>query len=76
LEARYAYLKEYVEKWKVDGVILQSVRFCDTHGFEVPDAKSYFQKMGVPALYLEHEYTRVALAPLQTRVEAFLETIA
>ncbi len=76
LETRFAYLKEYVEKWKVDGVILQSVRYCDTHGFEVPDAKSYFQQMGIPAIYLEHEYTRVALAPLQTRVEAFLETIA
>ncbi|GAB6143236.1 double-cubane-cluster-containing anaerobic reductase [Desulfocicer niacini] len=76
METRFGYLKEYVEKWKVDGVILQSVRYCDTHGFEVPDAKSYFRQMGIPAIYLEHEYTRVALAPLQTRVEAFLETIA
>jgi bcr-type benzoyl-CoA reductase subunit C len=76
LTTRYAYLKEYVEKWKVDGVILQSVRYCDTHGFEVPDAKAYFKQMGIPAIYLEHEYTKVALAPLQTRIEAFLETIA
>lgn len=75
LEERFGYLKEYVEKWRVDGVILQSVRYCDTHGFEVPAVKSYFEQMGIPAIYLEHEYTRVALAPLKTRVEAFLETI-
>ncbi len=75
LEERFGYLKEYVEKWQVDGVILQSVRYCDTHGFEVPDVKSYFEQMGIPAIYLEHEYTKVALAPLKTRVEAFLETI-
>jgi bcr-type benzoyl-CoA reductase subunit C len=75
MEERFGYLKEYVEKWRVDGVILQSVRYCDTHGFEVPDVKNYFNQMGIPAIYLEHEYTKVALAPLQTRVEAFLETI-
>lgn len=75
IEERFGYLKEYAEKWRVDGVILQSVRYCDTHGFEVPDVKSYFEKMGIPAIYLEHEYSKVALAPLKTRVEAFLETI-
>ncbi len=75
LEERFGYLKEYVEKWRVNGVILQSVRNCDTHGFEVPDVKFYFKRMGIPVIYLEHEYTKVALAPLTTRVEAFLETI-
>lgn len=76
LEARFGYLSEYVEQWRVDGVILQSVRYCDTHGYEVPAIKSFFARMGIPTLYLEHEYTRVAQAPLKTRVEAFLETMA
>jgi benzoyl-CoA reductase/2-hydroxyglutaryl-CoA dehydratase subunit BcrC/BadD/HgdB len=75
-EARFGYIAEYAKEWKVNGIILQSVKYCDTHGYEVPAIKAYFDRIGIPAMYLEHEYTMVALAPLKTRVEAFLEMIA
>ncbi len=75
LEARFSYLRDYAEEWKVNGVILQSMKYCDTHGYEVPALKDYLDGIGLPNLYLEHEYTMVALAPLRTRVQAFLEMI-
>ena len=76
LEDRFAYIKHLAEDWNVNGVILQSMKYCDTHGYEVPGLKDYLKSIGLPAFYLEHEYTMVALAPLRTRVQAFLETIA
>ncbi|TET40578.1 MAG: 2-hydroxyacyl-CoA dehydratase [Dehalococcoidia bacterium] len=76
LENRFAYVKDFAKDWNVNGVILQSMKYCDTHGYEVPGLKDYLRRIGLPAFYLEHEYTMVALAPLRTRVEAFLETMA
>ena len=75
LQARYGYLKDMIEGWNVNGVILQSVKYCDTHGFEVPDVKAYITSLGLPSIYLEHDYTEGSLAPLRTRVQAFLELI-
>lgn len=75
LETRFSYLKDYAEEWKVNGVLLQSMKYCDTHGYDVPALKDYLDGIGLPNLYLEHEYTMVALAPLRTRVQAFLELI-
>jgi benzoyl-CoA reductase subunit C len=75
LESRFGYLKEMAEGWKVNGVILQSVKYCDPHGFDVPDVRSYVDSLGLPNTYLEHDYTEGSLAPLRTRVQGFLEMI-
>ncbi|MFC1939515.1 2-hydroxyacyl-CoA dehydratase subunit D [Chloroflexota bacterium] len=75
LESRFGYLKEFIEEWKVNGAILQSVKYCDTHGFEVPELKYYLDSLSLPSTYLEHDYTEGSLAPLRTRIEAFLEII-
>ena len=76
IEQRFGYLKTFAKDWNVDGVLLQSVKYCDTHGYEVPALKKFFEKMDIPAMYLEHEYTMVAEAQLKNRVEAFLEMLA
>jgi benzoyl-CoA reductase/2-hydroxyglutaryl-CoA dehydratase subunit BcrC/BadD/HgdB len=75
LESRFSYLAGYVRDWKVHGVIAQSVRYCDTHGYEVVAVRDYLDGLGLPSLYLEHDYTRGALAPLRTRVQGFLEIL-
>ncbi len=76
LDNRFGYLKDYIREWHVDGVVLQSVRYCDIHGYEVPALRDYLDSVGVPSIYLEHDYSQAALAPLKTRVQAFLEMIA
>ncbi len=75
LVARFGYMEQYVRDWKADGVILESVRYCDTHGYDVPALKDYLDSIGVPSIYIEHDYTEGALAPLKTRVQGFLEII-
>jgi len=76
LEARYGYLRKYAKDWNVKGVVLQSLRYCDIHGYEIPGLKDYLDHIGLPNIYLEWNYSEAALAPLRTRVEAFLEVIA
>jgi len=75
LESRFGYIKDYIREWNVDGVILQSIRYCDIHGYEVPGVEDYLDHIGMPKLYLEHDYSEAALAPLRTRVQGFLEII-
>lgn len=74
-EERFGYLGDYAREWGVNGVILQSVKYCDTHGYEIPAIQAYFDGIGLPNIYIEHEYTMIALAPLKTRIQAFLEMI-
>jgi len=75
LESRFSYLADYASDWKADGVILESVRYCDTHGYEVPGVRDYLNSIDLPSVYLEHDYTEGALAPLRTRVQGFIEVI-
>ncbi len=75
LEVRFSYLRDYARDWKAGGVILESVRYCDTHGYDVPSIRDYLDSLGIQSIYLEHDYTEGALAPLRTRVQGFLEII-
>ena len=76
LQSRFGYLKGIVKEWRIDGAIILLVRYCDPFAFEIPSLKDYFDSIGIPSTYIEYDYTIGALAPLRTRVEAFLETIS
>ncbi len=75
LQSRFGYLKGVVADWRINGAIMLLVRYCDPFAFEMPSLEDYFDSIGVPSTYIEYDYTTGALAPLRTRVEAFLETI-
>jgi benzoyl-CoA reductase/2-hydroxyglutaryl-CoA dehydratase subunit BcrC/BadD/HgdB len=75
LQSRFGYLKGIIRDWKIDGAVMLLVRYCDPFAFEMPSLKDYFEGIGIPSTYIEYDYTVGALAPMRTRVEAFLETI-
>ena len=75
LENRFNYIKKAVIDWKVNGAVLQSVKYCDTHGYEVPGLRHYLDALGIPSIYIEHDYSERSLASIKTRVEAFVETL-
>lgn len=75
LENRFGYMREYIEEWNVNGVILAVLRYCDTHGYEVPALTYYLESLGLPSIYLELDYNKAALAQLRTRIQAFMEVI-
>jgi len=76
IQSRFGYLKGIVKEWKINGTILLLVRYCDPFAFEMPSLKDYLDSIGIPSTYIEYDYTMGALAPLRTRVEAFLETLS
>lgn len=75
LESRFGYVRHFAEDWKAQGAIVQAMRYCDTHAYEVPLVKDYFDHLGLPNTYIEIGYTEASLAPLRTRVQALLELI-
>ena len=75
LESRFGYLKEMAKQWNVDGAVLSIMRNCDAHGYELPAIEDYFQRMEIPVLAIEHDYTTGALEPLRTRFQAFMEMV-
>jgi benzoyl-CoA reductase subunit C len=75
LQSRFGYLRGIIREWNINGVIMLLVRYCDPFAFEMPSLKDYLESLGIPATYIEYDYTAGALAPLRTRVEAFLETL-
>jgi benzoyl-CoA reductase/2-hydroxyglutaryl-CoA dehydratase subunit BcrC/BadD/HgdB len=75
IENRFGYLKKFAEGWNVNGVILHALRYCDSHGYEIPQIKDYLEYIELPGIYIEHDYSKSALGPLMTRVQAFTEII-
>ena len=75
LESRYRYLMDFIDEFKVNGVISYVFRFCDTHEFDLPEVRDYLESQGVPFLHLEEDYDIAAAGRLKTRIQAFLEMI-
>lgn len=74
---RLAALQEKIEKAKVDGVIMQNIRFCDLHGAENSLFERDLEAMGVPCLRIEREYGPLTeTGRMKLRVNAFLERIS
>ena len=49
-------LVQKVEKAKIDGLILQNIRFCDLHGAENGLFESDLEARGILCMRLEREY--------------------
>ena len=72
---RAAFIKEMAEQFKVDGVILQRIRYCDLWGGESIYLEKMLEESNIPLLSLEREYALSSVGQLKTRIQAFLETI-
>lgn len=55
------------------GAIYHTIKFCDYYGFEYSQIKS---KLPIPLLKLETDYTHQSKGQLETRIEAFSETLS
>lgn len=74
---RLAALKDIIHRAKVDGVVMQNVRFCDLHGSENGLFERDLEKEGIPCLRVEREYgPLVEIGRLKMRLDAFLERLS
>jgi benzoyl-CoA reductase/2-hydroxyglutaryl-CoA dehydratase subunit BcrC/BadD/HgdB len=74
-DARVNKIIETVKEYRVDGVIIQIVKFCDIWGVESGPLVSALRDAGIPVLKLEREYRLGGEGQLRTRVQAFLESM-
>ena len=75
--ARLDILREKIKRCRVDGVILQNIRFCDLHGSENGLFERDLEETGVPCMRIEREYgPLVETGRMKMRVDAFLERIS
>ncbi|MGC8872592.1 MAG: double-cubane-cluster-containing anaerobic reductase [Caldimicrobium sp.] len=67
-------LKEYRDS-KAEGIIYYSLAFCHTYNIEAYKIQKACEKEGIPFLFIETDYSPEDIGQIQTRIEAFFETI-
>lgn len=75
LEYRFGYLKNFIQDWEVAAVVLLNLKYCDSHGLEIPHVRHYITSLNIPSTVIEHDYTTGSTGQLKNRVEALLEML-
>ena len=74
-DKRVKQILDSAEAYQVDGIILEFIKFCDTWGVESASLAPALRDAGYRVLSLEREYSGTGLGQIQTRVQAFLESM-
>lgn len=72
---RFDYIMDKIKEYRVDGVIYETVKFCDLWGYEVLINYKRLQDAGIPAARIEREYKLSSEGQFATRVQAFAESL-
>jgi len=75
-EAKFENLVSAAQSFHVDGVIFNTLQFCDTHSFNATHDAKKLERLGIPSLQLKVELPHLVTGQLKTRVQAFIEMIA
>ena len=75
IKERDDFVSEMVDKFRVDGIIYQWIRYCDLWGGELFHLRERLSRSGIPLLSLEREYAMGGTGQVATRVQAFLGRI-
>lgn len=73
--SRVQQLKALAQEFHIEGVIYQSIKFCDLHAGIFPVIKMGFDELGIPVLKLEREYLLAGAGQTKTRIQAFIEVL-
>lgn len=72
---RYNRVVAAAKENKVDGIVIEVMKFCDTWGIDAPLFINRLRAEGIETLRLEREYTIGGVGQLRTRVQAFMEML-
>lgn len=69
-------IKQLCEEYNAEGVLFQSLKFCDYWGYErVISSDIVTNEYDIPSVCLELNYTLRASGQLKTRIQAFVENL-
>ncbi|MGI9953414.1 2-hydroxyacyl-CoA dehydratase family protein [Moorellaceae bacterium AZ2] len=74
-DRRRAYLREIIRTYRIDGAIYHAMKFCDLAMVDFVLVKEELEKVGIPLLKLEGDYTGGNRGQWATRIEAFREML-
>jgi len=74
-DRRLNNILDTVKEYRVDGVVIEIIKFCDLWGVDSMPLVSALRKVGIPVLKLEREYRTTGEGQLRTRVQAFIESM-
>jgi benzoyl-CoA reductase/2-hydroxyglutaryl-CoA dehydratase subunit BcrC/BadD/HgdB len=74
-DRRLSTIIDTVKEYKVDGVVLEIIKFCDLWGVDAMPLVTVLREKGIPVLKLEREYRLSSEGQLRTRVQAFIESM-
>lgn len=72
---RASRLKRMATDAGAGGIIYSTVKFCDSHLYDIPFLHDFFGREKIPFLHLENDYEWTGLGQLKVRIEAFLALI-
>ncbi|MFH2046011.1 MAG: double-cubane-cluster-containing anaerobic reductase [Pseudomonadota bacterium] len=72
---RLDHIREMVATYKVDGVILYGLQFCQPYIMESMPIEKTLENENIPVLRIETDYSMEDAGQLKTRIEAFLEIL-
>jgi len=74
-ENRLEHIKTMAKNYHADGVIHYALQFCSPYVIEGYPVEKALISEGIPSMRIETDYSQEDIGQLQTRVEAFIETI-
>ena len=74
-QSRMDYIRDMIDEYQVDGVLELVLQACHTYAIEAFYVKKAATEKGVPYLNIETDYSTADSGQINTRLEAFLETI-
>lgn len=72
---RMELVEQMIKKFRVDAVIDLTWQACHTYNIEAYQVEQLVQKLGLPYLHLESDYSSSDLESLKVRIEALLEMV-
>lgn len=73
--SRLDYIEEMIDDYQVDGVLELILQACHTYAIESYQVKKAAEAKGVPYLKIETDYSTADSGQINTRLEAFVETM-
>ena len=75
-DQRLDFIRDMIDEYQVDGVLEIILQACHTFAIEAHNVKKAVTEKGIPYIKIETDNSKADVGQINTRLEAFLETIA
>lgn len=74
-EERYEHIAQLAKEYRVRGIIMPILNFCDAHSFDSPFVLERLKGNGIPIRKVEIDHTAGGLEQIRPVIEAFVEML-